>query len=143
MAEVKQSLLVPYSSRRMFDLVDAVESYPEFLPWCDGTELLYRRPGLLRAVICVNFRGIKQQFTTENERIEPFEMRMRLVDGPFKSLDGFWSFTELGDSGCKIEFQLRWEFSSRILATLAGPVFNHIANTMVDAFVARAQKLYG
>jgi ribosome-associated toxin RatA of RatAB toxin-antitoxin module len=143
MAEVKQSLLVPYSSRRMFDLVDAVESYPEFLPWCDGTELLYRRPGLLRAVICVNFRGIKQQFTTENERIEPFEMRMRLVDGPFKSLDGFWRFTELGDSGCKIEFQLRWEFSSRILATLAGPVFNHIANTMVDAFVARAQKLYG
>jgi len=143
MAEVKQSLLVPYSSRRMFDLVDAVESYPEFLPWCDGTELLYRRPGLLRAVVCVNFRGIKQQFTTENERIEPFEMRMRLVDGPFKSLDGFWRFTGLGDSGCKIEFQLRWEFSSRILATLAGPVFNHIANTMVDAFVARAQKLYG
>jgi ribosome-associated toxin RatA of RatAB toxin-antitoxin module len=143
MAEVNQSLLVPYSAVRMFGLVDAVEKYPQFLPWCGGTELIFRRPDAMRAVIQVNFRGIRQQFTTENIRREPQEIQMRLVDGPFKTLDGAWRFTDLGTAGCKVEFQLHWELSSRVLATLAGPVFSHIANTMVDAFVSRAQKLYG
>jgi ribosome-associated toxin RatA of RatAB toxin-antitoxin module len=143
MAEVKQSLLVPYSAVRMFELVDAVEKYPQFLPWCGGTEVVFRRSDAMQAVIHVNFRGIRQQFTTENLRSEPQEIRIRLVDGPFKRLDGTWRFTDLGETGSKVEFQLCWELSSRLLATLAGPVFSHIANTMVDAFVGRAQKLYG
>ena len=143
MAEVKQSVLVPYSAAQMFELVDAVEQYPQFLPWCGGSELVYRRPDSLRAVIHVNFRGIKQQFGTENSRQPPHAMGIRLVEGPFKLLEGSWRFTDLGGAGCKVEFQLRWEFSSRVLAALAGPVFNHIAHTMVDAFVSRAQKLYG
>jgi ribosome-associated toxin RatA of RatAB toxin-antitoxin module len=143
MAEVNQSVLVPYSAARMFELVDAVEQYPQFLPWCGGAELIYRHPDALRAVIHVNFRGIRQSFSTENSRQPPHAMGIRLLEGPFKSLDGSWRFTDLGDAGCKVEFQLRWEFSSRILATLVGPVFNHIAQTMVDAFVSRAQKLYG
>jgi ribosome-associated toxin RatA of RatAB toxin-antitoxin module len=143
MAEVNQSVLVPYSAARMFELVDAVEQYPQFLPWCGGAELIYRHPDALRAVIHVNFRGIRQSFSTENSRQPPHAMGIRLLEGPFQSLDGSWRFTELGDAGCKVEFQLRWEFSSRILATLVGPVFNHIAQTMVDAFVSRAQKLYG
>jgi ribosome-associated toxin RatA of RatAB toxin-antitoxin module len=143
MAEVKQSVLVPYSAARMYDLVDAVEQYPEFLPWCSGSELIYRRPDALSAVIHINFRGIQQHFSTVNARRGPHEMDIRLVDGPFKSMDGSWRFTDLGGAGCKVEFQLRWEFASRVLAALAGPVFNHIATTMVDAFVSRAQKLYG
>ncbi len=143
MAEVKQSVLVPYSAARMFELVDAVEQYPQFLPWCGGSEVVFRNDDALRAIIHIDFRGIRQSFSTENARHPPHEMTMRLVDGPFKSLDGSWHFTDLGNAGCKIEFQLRWEFSSRVLAAMAGPVFNHIAHTMVDAFVSRAQKLYG
>ena len=143
MAEVKQTVLVPYSAARMFELVDAVEQYPKFLPWCSGSELIYRHDDALRAVIHVNFRGIRQRFSTENSRQPPNAMGIRLLEGPFKSLDGSWRFTDLGDAGCKVEFQLRWEFSSRVLAALVGPVFNHIAHTLVDAFVSRAQKLYG
>jgi ribosome-associated toxin RatA of RatAB toxin-antitoxin module len=143
MAEVKQSVLVPYSAARMFELVDTVERYPQFLPWCGGSELLYRRPDELSAVIHINFRGIKQKFTTINLREAPHSMHIRLVEGPFQSLDGGWRFTDLGSVGCKVEFELRWEFSNRMLALLAGPVFGHIANTMVEAFVSRAQKLYG
>lgn len=143
MAEVKQSVLVPYSAARMFELVDAVEQYPQFLPWCEGTELIYRRPDELQAVIYVNFRGFKQQFSTKNSRSVPREMRINLIEGPFRSLEGAWHFTDLGTAGCKVEFELRWELSSRVLAALAGPVFSHIANTMVDAFVGRAQKQYG
>lgn len=142
MAEVNQSVLVPYSAARMFELVDAVELYPQFLPWCGGSEIVFRQPDKLRAVIHINFRGIQQSFSTENSRQPPHEMQMHLIDGPFKSLEGRWRFTDLGTAGCKVEFQLQWEFSSRVLATLAGPVFNHIAHTMVDAFVGRAQKLY-
>ncbi len=136
-------MLVPYSAARMFELVDAVEQYPQFLPWCGGSELISRRPDELRAVIRVNFRGIKQQFSTRNSRKAPREMQIHLIDGPFKALDGCWRFTDLGNAGCKVEFELCWEFSSRVLEMLAGPVFSHIANTMVDAFVSRAQKLYG
>jgi ribosome-associated toxin RatA of RatAB toxin-antitoxin module len=143
MAEVKQTVLVPYSAARMFELVDAVEQYPQFLPWCSGSELIYRHPDALRAVIHVNFRGIRQQFSTENSRQPPNSMGIRLLEGPFKSLDGSWRFTDLGGAGCKVEFQLHWEFSSRVLAALVGPVFNHIAHTLVDAFVSRAQKIYG
>lgn len=142
MAEVKQSVLVPYSAARMYELVDAVEQYPQFLPWCGGSELIYRRPDVLRAVIHVNFRGIRQKFSTENSRQPPHAMGIRLVEGPFKFLEGSWRFSDLGTAGCKVEFHLQWEFSSRVLTALAGPVFNHIATTMVDAFVSRAHKLY-
>ena len=143
MAEVKQSVLVPYSAAQMFELVDAVEQYPQFLPWCGGSELIYRRPDELSAVLHVNFRGIRQKFSTRNLRRAPIEMGIELVDGPFKSLTGFWRFKELAGAGCKVEFELRWEFSSRVLSALVGPVFNHIAATMVDAFVSRAEKIYG
>lgn len=142
MAEVKQTVLVPYPAARMFELVDAVEEYPRFLPWCGGSELVYRRADALRATIHVDFKGIHQKFTTENSREPPRAMDIRLVEGPFQSLDGAWRFTDLGEAGCKVEFELRWQFASRLLDTLVGPVFKHIAHTMVDAFVRRAQKLY-
>lgn len=143
MPEVNQSVLVPYSAAQMFDLVDTVELYPQFLPWCGGSELIYRHPDELRAVLHIDFRGIKQRFSTRNSRTVPNEMRIELVEGPFKSLNGRWQFTDLGNAGCKVEFNLTWEFSSRMLGALAGPVFNHIAATMVEAFVGRAEKLYG
>ncbi len=143
MAEVNQSVLVPYSAAQMFELVDAVERYPEFLPWCAASELIDRNDAELRAALHVNFRGIKQKFSTRNSRSAPHAMGIQLVEGPFKALEGSWKFIPLSDAGCKVEFRLSWEFSSRLLASLAGPVFNHIALTMVDAFVKRAESLYG
>lgn len=142
MAEVRQSVLVPYSAARMFELVDTVERYAEFLPWCAGSEVLQRGDDELLAVLQVNFRGIKQQFSTRNARSAPTDIHIQLIEGPFKSLDGRWHFKDFGTAGSKVEFELHWEFSSRMLSTLAGPVFNHIANTMVEAFVTRARKLY-
>jgi ribosome-associated toxin RatA of RatAB toxin-antitoxin module len=142
MAEVNKSVLVGYAAPRMFALVDAVEKYPEFLPWCGGTELNFRDAQVTRAAIHINYRGIRQSFSTENAKREPHFMQIRLLEGPFKRLEGSWRFTDLGD-GCKIEFSLHYEFSSRLLERLVGPVFGYIANSLVDAFVRRAQNVYG
>jgi ribosome-associated toxin RatA of RatAB toxin-antitoxin module len=126
----------------MFSLVDAVEDYPGFLPWCGGTTLHHRDPEITRATIQINYHGIRQSFTTENVKRAPHEMLIRLVEGPFRSLDGGWRFGDLAGRGCKIEFTLRYEFASRILEKLVGPVFQHIADTLVEAFVKRAGQVY-
>jgi ribosome-associated toxin RatA of RatAB toxin-antitoxin module len=143
MIEIHKSVLVTHPRARMFALVDAVEKYPEFLPWCAGSEVLFRDACITRAAIQINYRGVKQRFSTENEKKEPEEMRIRLIEGPFKMLEGGWKFSELGDSGCKIELRLRYEFSGRILEKLIGPVFGHIAGTLIDSFVKRADAVYG
>lgn len=127
----------------MFLLVDTVEKYPEFLPWCGGTELIFRDAHVTRATICIDYRGIRQRFSTENAKDEPRLMQIRLIEGPFKVLEGHWRFMDLGDYGCKIEFRLRYEFASGLFDKLIGPVFGYIANSLVDAFVKRAQNLYG
>lgn len=141
-AEVKRSVLVAHSPGKMFALVDAVEEYPKFLPWCGGATVLHRDERITRAAVIINYHGIRQSFTTENTKREPVEMLIRLVEGPFRSLDGSWRFTGLADRGCKVELSLHYEFSSRILEKLVGPVFNHIANTLVDAFARRAEQVY-
>lgn len=143
MPQVVKSVLVGYPASRMFALVDAVEKYPEFLPWCDSTELIFRNAHVLRAAICINYRGIRQRFSTENAKDEPRLMQIKLIEGPFKALEGRWRFTDLGDIGCKIEFRLHYEFASKLLDKLIGPVFGYIANNLVDAFVKRARDLYG
>jgi len=139
---VQKKLLVGYSAQQMFALVDAVEAYPQFLPWCSGTEVLYRDESRTRATIRVNYHGVKQSFTTENAKEPPHRMTARLVEGPFRVLDGEWHFTPLAEQACRIDFRLHYEFSSKLLEKLVGPVFSYIANTMVDAFVKRADKLY-
>ena len=143
MINIQKSLLVPYTASQMFALVDAVERYPEFLPWCGSTTLLQRDAQITRATLEINFHGIRQRFTTENPKSEPAWMEIKLVEGPFRSLEGSWRFTELGGHGCKIDFNMRYEFASRLLEKLVGPVFSHIANTLADAFVKRAKKVYG
>jgi ribosome-associated toxin RatA of RatAB toxin-antitoxin module len=143
MAEVNKSVLVAYPAQRMFALVDAVEKYPEFLPWCGGTELIFRDAGVTRATIRINYRGIRQSFSTENTKSEPQLMQIRLIEGPFRTLEGGWRFTDLGSEGCKVELSLRYEFASRVLDKLIGPVFGYIANNLVDAFVKRAHNIYG
>lgn len=143
MAEVTKTVLVPYTTLQMFALVDAVERYPEFLPWCGGTSVLHRDRQMTRATITIDYRGVKQSFTTVNPKREPEWMGLELVEGPFQRLDGGWRFTDLSGKGCKIEFRLRYEFSSRLLEKLVGPVFRHIADTMVEAFIKRAERVYG
>jgi len=124
----------------MFALVDQVEDYPVFLPWCGGTEVKRRDDLITVATIHIDYMGVKQSFTTENSKQAPTEMNLTLQDGPFSHLQGHWRFLALGDTACKIEFVLSYTFSSRMLETLLAPVFNHITNTFVDAFVNRADK---
>jgi ribosome-associated toxin RatA of RatAB toxin-antitoxin module len=140
---VEKSVLVGHSARQMFDLVDAVEDYPKFLPWCDDAKVIHRDDTRTRATIHINYHGVTHSFTTENAKNPPQSMTIRLVEGPFKVLDGEWRFVELSPEACKVEFCLRYEFSSWLLEKLVGPVFSYIANTMVDAFVQRAEKVYG
>ena len=139
---VEKSLLVGYSAQQMFSLVDTVEAYPQFLPWCSGTEVLYRDETRTRATIRVSYHGVRQSFTTENTKEPPHKMTVRLVEGPFRVLDGEWRFTPLAERACRIDFRLHYEFSSKLLEKLVGPVFTYIANSMVDAFVKHADRLY-
>ncbi|MBZ0145116.1 MAG: type II toxin-antitoxin system RatA family toxin [Rhodocyclaceae bacterium] len=142
MARVEKSVLVAHPPERMFDLVDRVEDYPFFLPWCGGTELKTRDENITVATIHIAYMGIRQSFTTENTKTRPHEMRIKLMDGPFSELKGDWMFLPLGDDACKIEFRLQYVFSSRVLETILAPVFSHITNTFVDAFVRRADEVY-
>ncbi len=142
MARVEKSVLVAHPPERMFELVDRVEDYPKFLPWCGGTELKTRDDTLTVATIHIAYMGIRQSFTTQNTKRVPREMRIKLQDGPFSELEGDWVFLPLGDDACKIEFRLQYAFSSHILEKLLAPLFGHITNTFVDAFVRRADEVY-
>lgn len=143
MARVEKSVLIEHSATRMFDLVDSCESYPEFLPWCGRGELKYRDEQRTVATLHVNYHAVKTSFTTENDKVRPTSMTLRLIDGPFRRLEGTWRFKPLSENACKIEFELHYEFSSKLFEKIIGPVFGHIANTFVDAFVCRADQLYG
>jgi ribosome-associated toxin RatA of RatAB toxin-antitoxin module len=143
MALVEKSVLIEYSAAQMYALVENVAAYPEFLPWCGGTEILKKEGDITRAAIIIDFRGIKQRFSTQNRAQPPTLIEMNLVDGPFRQLDGSWRFKALGEDACKIEFRLHYEFSSKLLEKIVGPVFHYIATTFVEAFVKRAQQLHG
>ncbi len=142
MARVEKSVLVAHAPERMFELVDRIEDYPVFLPWCGGTELKSRDAEHTVATIHIAYMGIHQSFTTENNKTPPREMRIRLKEGPFSELEGDWSFIPLGEDACKVEFRLQYAFSSRVLETILAPVFSHITHTFVDAFVRRADEVY-
>ncbi|MEC5396984.1 type II toxin-antitoxin system RatA family toxin [Uliginosibacterium sp. H1] len=141
MAEVRKTVLIERTPAHMFELVDRVEAYPQFLPWCAGGEVVERTETLTVATLHINYHGIKSQFTTANTKVPPGEMRIALRDGPFRHLEGEWRFIPLGEAACKIEFRLYYEFSNKLLEKVVGPVFHHIATTFVDAFVKRAQQV--
>ncbi len=143
MAMVEKSVLIERSAQQMFDLVDDVEGYPGFLPWCSRTRVEFRDEKKTVATLHVNYRSVKTHFTTENEKEIPLSMSIKLVDGPFRRLEGIWYFKPLTDNACKIEFRLSYEFSSKVFEKVIGPVFSQIANTFVDAFVLRANQFYG
>jgi len=146
MKTVHRSVLIWYSAEEMFRLVTDVAQYPKFLPWCDRATVVEQDEHGMRAEIGIAFGGIRQSFTTRNEHVAGRKVSMRLVDGPFSNLDGQWSFNPVGDAGqraCKVELDLNYGFRNAALAAVVGPVFDRIAGSLVDAFVKRAEQVYG
>ena len=142
MADVSKTVLVPYSARQMFDLVNNCEDYPAFLPWCAGGRILEQNGNTMSAELLIDFKGIKQSFSTQNVNQPGERIEMRLLEGPFKSLEGLWLFTPLAQDACKVEFRLEYHFKSGLLEKVVGPVFAHITSTFVEAFVQRAEAVY-
>jgi len=146
MKHVKKSVLLWYSAREMYDLVTGVDHYPGFLPWCEKAEVLERAEHGMTARLHLHYAGLRHAFTTRNRHEPEQRVEMALIDGPFSELDGTWCFVPLGDAGtvaCRIEFDLRYAFSSKALETVLSPVFDRVANTFVDSFVQRAEQVYG
>lgn len=142
MPSVHKSVLLHHSSEQMFCLVQAVEDYPQFLPWCGGSSVKERSLHSMVATVSIDFKGIRQSFTTENTLHAPHRIAMKLRDGPFHHLDGLWHFQSLRNDACKVEFTLNYSLKSGLLGQALVPVFDHIARSMVDAFVKRADKVY-
>jgi ribosome-associated toxin RatA of RatAB toxin-antitoxin module len=143
MPHVQRSIYVHYSAEQMFDLVEDVESYPQFLPWCAGSRILADREGGVDASIDIAYRGIRARFTTRNQHRYPEQIRLELVEGPFRSLTGHWDFLPLRTGACKVHLALDYVFVSGLLGRAVAPVFDAIANSMVDSFAQRAERLYG
>ena len=139
---VERSALVEFSAERMYALVNDVESYPQFLPWCSGASVTTNEPSHTVATLKINYRGIREQFTTDNENVPGSSIEMRLLSGPFRHLRGRWQFTPLEEAACKIEFRIEYEIANMLLRRLMESVFHQLANGFVDAFVRRAEQLY-
>lgn len=145
---VRKSVLLWYSPREMYELVTAIPSYPLFLPWCDRAEVLQTHEDGVTARLGLAYMGVRHAFTTRNQHVATERVTVELVDGPFSLLSGTWVFKTLGRPGseqpaCKIEFDLRYAFSSPALESVVSPVFDRVANTFVDSFVRRAEDVYG
>jgi ribosome-associated toxin RatA of RatAB toxin-antitoxin module len=143
MKRIRRSAIVEHAAAELYALVEDVESYPRFLPWCVAAVVHDRTPASTRATLTVGLKGIRQSFTTQNENRPVEAIDMRLVEGPFRNFSASWRFSPLSAGACKIDFSLEYEFSSRILARLLEPLFDRIADTMVDAFARRADQVHG
>ena len=143
MPNISKSALVSYSASEMFALVDDVTAYSDFLPWCGGSEEISRNEDEVKASVVISHSGLNKTFTTLNRLQNNKMIEMELVNGPFKHLHGFWRFDVLSENACKISLDLEYEFSSKLLGLAIGPVFNQIANSMVDSFCKRAEAVYG
>ncbi|MCE2573372.1 type II toxin-antitoxin system RatA family toxin [Motilimonas eburnea] len=142
MAQISKSALVMFSANEMFDLVNDVVAYPEFLPGCAGSRILEQTERTMRASVNVAKAGITKTFTTENTLVPGERIIMQLVDGPFKHLKGGWTFTPLDDKACKVALDLEFEFSSKLVEVAFGRVFNELCHAMVSAFSERAKEVY-
>lgn len=143
MKTVKRQALLPYSAQQMFELVNDIEKYPEFLPNCVGATELERTDTDVVASLAVAKGGFEKTFTTKNINSPYDSIDMTLVDGPFKHLDGRWVFTSLDDKACKIELEVNFEFSNILTSMAFSSVFNHLAESFVEAFSKRAAVVYG
>ena len=147
MKRVHKSILLWYSPREMYDLVTAVEQYPKFLPWCERVEVLQHEGDTMTARLHLAYAGVQHAFTTHNRHEPARSVLLQLVDGPFSMLDGLWQFEPIGGAGneqaCRVEFELDYAFASKPLEAVLSPVFDKVADTLVDRFVQRAEAVYG
>jgi len=141
--KVSRSALLDYSDAHMFNLVNDIAAYPKFLPWCSGARIIQQAEAEIVASIDISHSGLHKSFTTRNTLAPHKSIELQLLDGPFKSLQGLWRFQALDADSCKVLLDLEYEFSSKLLGLVVGPVFSQIANTLVDAFVDRASIVYG
>lgn len=142
MPQIEKSALVMYSSQEMFDLVNDVNAYPAFLPNCSDAKIISENENTMTASLEISKAGLKKWFTTNN-RLAGNKVEMQLVDGPFKSLQGYWEFTPLDEQACKVSLKLEFEFASKLIEMAFGKVFNEVAKNMVVAFTQRAKTVYG
>lgn len=140
MKHVVRSILVPHLAATMYALVNDVPSYPKFLPWCSGARIIEQSATQMQAAVDIAYLGVHQTFTTLNTLVTNERIDLALVSGPFSRLSGQWRFTQLGDTGSKVEFELNYAFDG-LIGALVAPVFDRIAATFVDAFVRRAEQL--
>ncbi|NMP31232.1 type II toxin-antitoxin system RatA family toxin [Thalassotalea sp. M1531] len=143
MPSINRSALVMYSTKDMYDLINDVHSYPQFLPDCSDSKIITSDTLSMTAALKVSKGGMNKWFTTQNTLIENQQIRLDLVDGPFRQLSGCWDLHALSEEACKVTLNLEYEFSSKMLELAFGKVFNHITNNMVQAFSTRAKKVYG
>lgn len=143
MRTVNRSARVPYGSGQMFDLVNDVESYPEFLHWCRGARVESARDGVVEAVLEIGIAGVHKSFRTRNTLTEGESIKIELVSGPFKHLDGWWRFADLPDGGSEVSLELRFEVAASPLAVIFSGLFEELARSQMTAFVARAKERYG
>lgn len=138
MKRIARSAIVTCSAEAFYALVEDIEAYPSFLPWCAAAQVLEREPGRTRARLTIAAKGLRQSFTTENTNVPGRSIDMQLVEGPFRHFSADWRFTPLEASAAKVEFTLEYEFSSRVVAALLDPIFRRMADSTVDAFARRA-----
>ena len=143
MRRVQRSALVSYSPREMFVLVDDVEAYPEFLPWCNDARILARSGDVVEARLELHRGSVSKHFTTRNTLSEYSRIDLELVGGPFRHLSGGWRFKELGTEGCKVSLDLQFEFDSKLVDMMFGTFFEDTCNSLVDAFTQRAGSVFG
>jgi ribosome-associated toxin RatA of RatAB toxin-antitoxin module len=143
MATVRKSVIVAHSCETMFDLVDRVEDYPLFLPWCRSVEVIERGPEVTAARLAIDYRGLATRIATRNAKERPSWMELAFVEGPFESFTGHWSFVPLGQDGCRVEFSLDYELARGAIAGILSPVLGQIMETLVERFVQRAEAARG
>ncbi|MGK0673671.1 MAG: type II toxin-antitoxin system RatA family toxin [Halothiobacillaceae bacterium] len=143
MTMLHHEAIVPYTPNEMFTLVGAIEDYRLFLPWCSDSKVIFRGKDELRATLTISKGALRKSFTTHNLMQQDKMIEMRLVDGPFKHLHGFWRFEAIGEEGCKVSLDLEFQFSNKLIELAVGPVFTTVAGEMVQAFQRRAEEVYG
>ena len=140
MKNIARSAIVEHSAAEMYALVEDIEAYPDFLPWCTAAQVLERTADRTRATLTVGVGGLSHAFTTLNENRPGESIDMHLVSGPFRKFEGRWRFVALAPDACRIEFSLQYEFSGRVLGKVLSPLFDGMADSMVEAFVRRAAR---
>jgi ribosome-associated toxin RatA of RatAB toxin-antitoxin module len=143
MALIKQSAVVPYTPEQMYDLVNGIDKYPEFLPWCKTSEIHLKTEDEVKASLTLAKGSLEKSFTTVNRLQKNKMIEVRLVSGPFRHLEGFWTFETIGDNLCRVSLDLEFELANTLISFAIGPLFHQMANTLVDAFCNRAKEVYG